>query len=458
MSPNGLDPRFCQAALDALKSFPRVEFTVRFMDKHKLRPKGSREEMWAVIQEWLSGGDTGRCRTLLEYTDDLKMWGRQRVFLFDMNGHRQELMRQLSNPDEVRTLVGDVYDHPKFQWKAPTPFLAEAKHTTDRYTDDPLLVLKLIDMRKFDLVVDDRLETYEERSTNFFIVNLRHGFAELRLQQLPTGAHRNLRQERELIEEEIKRHLGDAFEGFSPIQMEPVMREILRGPIYTVTGVTFKTGKGIVPGMSTLEIVLTSVFQKAIPRYLAAFWKCKQDVLRGRPLHFTLHGGTDDVAFDGLADPYRIHDILKKIVDLSREGSKVKDGGRPWKQGWVNDPYMSLEGHPKAQAVLLAAGAIAASMIWIIIDGVGNYLLEGWVERLLRGVPLVVIQILVDVLWIWRYYGSDRIRRSFKALWNMPLSKIWETIRRVQKGGEAALQVGDDEAARRELAEPQDND
>jgi hypothetical protein len=469
MDRNGLDKRFRQVALDALKSFRHTEFTVRFLKRQNLPVSRNLTQMWADIQAWLIQGDDSRCLDLLEYVDDLKIWGRQRIFLFEINGEQEEFTAQLSDPSFVRGLVGDVYDKPLYRWQADEPFLAQVKHATDPYTGAPMLVFELIEMRTFDLLIDGISKSYEERSTNFFVVNLEDSFAELRLQQLPTGAHRNLKEERRLFEKEIRKHLGRTFDRFSPIPMEPIMGEMLRRPIYPITATEFKAGKDASLGIPTLKIVLTRLFthlfRNPIPNYIAAYWKCKQDVLGESKLHFRLYGGNDSVAFGGIADPGRINDILKNMVDIGRKVDK--DGPEPengpiWKRGLVDKPYKNHEGQPKAQAYVLSAGVIAASMIWIVIEGVGKYLLEDWVERILGGVPLIAITILIELLWIWLYYGSNRIKRSFRILWSMKLSGIWRTAKKARQDSKGTYRESykdqHEESDCTDLGEPEEDD
>ena len=147
MAGKGLDKRFCKVALDALKSFRHKKFTIEFLKRHNLPVKGSLAQMWAEIQSWVDKGDDSRCLDLLEYVDDLKMWGRQRIFLFEINGEKEEFITQLSDPEFIRNSVGDVYEKPLYRWEAGKPFLAEVKHTTEADTGAPLLIFKIIEMR-----------------------------------------------------------------------------------------------------------------------------------------------------------------------------------------------------------------------------------------------------------------------------------------------------------------------
>jgi len=431
MAGKGLDKRFCKVALAALKSFRHKEFTVNFLKRHNLPVRGNLKQMWAEIEKWVDQGDHSNCVDLLEYVDDLKMWGRQRIFLFEINGEKEEFITQLSNPDFVRNMVGDVYDKPVYRWEAGKPFLAEVKHTTDTSTGAPLLVFKIIEMRKFDQLIGDSVQQLDERSTNFFIINLQAGFAELRLQQLPVRAHRRLKDERELFEEVIKKYLN--FDRFKRIPLEPIMSEMIRRPIYTITSTEFISSKDSIPGVPTLVTVIHHLFEHPIPSHMAAYWKCEQGVLGESQLHFRLYGSSDSIAFGGMADPGCISDILQKIIDIHRREDIVEKESL-WKRGLVDDIYNNLEGQPRAQAVVLSSGAIAALLIWIVIEGVGNYLLEAWVESILGGFPLIVITLLIEMVWTVRFYGWNRIKRSFEALRSIPLSQIWNAFKKARSG------------------------
>jgi hypothetical protein len=160
--------------------------------------------MWDRIEEWMRG-TRSRCMDLLQYVDDLKMWGRQYVFLFEVEA---EYLERLSAPDFVQTVENGVYEQPIYVWNVPEPLLVHVRREQDR------LIFKLVEMRTFDLFVDGASRRFEERAMNFLVVDLRDRHAELRLQELPVGAHRNVRQEHDLLLAELARHLD--LEQFRP--------------------------------------------------------------------------------------------------------------------------------------------------------------------------------------------------------------------------------------------------
>lgn len=428
MAGKGLDKRFCQVAIDALKTYRHKEFTNRFLKKHNLPVGSNLTQRWAEIQRWVEQGDDSRCVELLEYVDDLKMWGRQRIFLYDIDSEEEEeeFTEQLSDPEYVRDLVGDLYEKPVFHWEAGKPFLADVRHKKDPYTGARLLVFKIIEMRIFDQLIDGSVQQLDERTTNFFIVNLQEGFAELRLQQLPVRAHRSINDERDLIEEEIKKYLN--FDKFKRIQLERVMSEIIRKPIYTITSTEFIASKDSIPGVPMLVTAINRLFEHPTPGHLSAYWECKQDVLGKSRLYFQLYGSNDSISFGGVADPDRVSDVLQKIIQIYRREESV------WDKGLVDGPLKKVKDKPRAQAAVLASGAIAALLIWIVIEGVSNYLLEEWAQNILQGFPLIVITLLIELVWTVGFYGWNRINRSFAALRSNTPSQTWKAFKKAISG------------------------
>jgi len=412
-----LDDRFYRAALDSLKSFRHMAFTVRFLSSRGLRVRKTLREMWDELEEWMAG-DRSRCMDLLQYVDGLRMWGRQYVFLFEVEAGYLE---QLSRPDFVETFENGAYEEPRYVWDVPEPLLVHVERDEDR------LIFKLVEMRTFDLLVDGVSRQFEERAMNFLVVDLEDGYAELRLQELPVGARRNVRAEHDLLLAEIKKHL--ALEKLRLIQLEPVMRTMIRRPVYRITysKLTESEADGS-PDKPGLLAIVNSRFKKPRPVEVNARLECDQEVLGKRPLYFRLNGRNDYIEFDGIADPARVKQVLDKIVSISREPPPAPDEGPLLQRGLVGRTLQGLEGKPIPQAVALATGAIAAAMIWIVVEGSGNYLVEKRVERALDPVPLVAITVAFEIAWNWLYYGSRRIRASFRALFQLPWRDIWGEI------------------------------
>jgi hypothetical protein len=421
-----LDDRFYRAALDGLKSFRHMAFTVEFVRSRGLRVRKTLRDMWDLVEEWMAG-TRAHCMDLLEYVDDLKLWGRQYVFLFEVE---DDYVETLDRADFIRSLGNGGYEQPIYVWDVPEPRLVHVRR------EQRLLIFKLVEMRTFDLLVDDTREPFEERATNFFVVDLDDRHAELRLQELPVGAHRNVKAERDLLLAEIGKHvdLGQ----FRPVELEPVMTTLIRRPIYPITSTRFRAtkadGSTRPPG---LLAVVNSLFKSPVPSEVNARFECDQHVLGRKPLYFRLNGRNDYVEFDGIADPARVKEVLDKLVTISREPVPPDDGGL-LQRGLVGRAIDGLEGQPIHQAIVLSAGAIAAALIWIVVEASGNYLFEKTVENALGPVPLVVITVAFEIAWTWLYYGSRRIRASFRALFQLPWRDIWGEIMAARRRAAAA--------------------
>jgi len=431
MSFENLDERFCRAALDGLKAYGLTEFILRLLKKHRLPVGRNLAAMWAEIESWLRQ-DPSRCRTLWEYVDGLRMWGRQRVFLYEVEAGFAE---ELKSPDRVRELVGSVYDHPLFQWETEEPFVASVKHEEAPGAGARRLVFKLIDNRSYKLLVEDKLELFAERSTNFFIVDLQNRHAELRIQELPTGAVRDIQEERRRLEsvlgksldpERVKRSLD--LERVKPINLLPAMDAMLRGRVdtYTITATKLKFNESEVrPNAPELVAFLDGLFRRPDPVELSAYWECQQEVLGQGRLHFRLSGQGDSVGFGGIADPARVNDILEKLVDVTRHTGDVPPPRPPLPQRGAVDGWMkAVQDHPTAQAVILSAGVIAASIFWILAEAAGNYLYDELLDWLLRGLPVIVLTVPLEIAWVIFFYGWLRVRRGFRMLLSLPQREV----------------------------------
>lgn len=426
MGNNTIDKKFYEEAFTTLKSFGYKQFAIEFLKRVGLPVRDSLSQMWNDIEDWLKKGEDAECIRLLEYVDELKMWGKQRIYLFNIEG--TDTVDQLSDELQIKQLVKvqQVLDNPIYQWELSKPTLVHVRRYQDPQTNDSLLVFKYIELRKFDFEEDGVVQTSEERSTNYFIINLSKSYAELRLQQLPTRAHLNYRREYDLFTSEIRACLGKLFDHFKPIAMEKVMYTIAQRPIFKITGIRFVSGRKKSEPASTLLLIINRLFSNPRITYVAGYRRYKQKILGKSRLYFSLSRSSNSLDIGGIADPDKIRDLIEKIIDIHNDKGASP---RPPIPPIMDKLYPKLDGQPKAQAVVLAAGAIAAFIIWIIMDGVGNYLFEEWIQNLLGGIPLIVPKILIEILWIVAYYGYRRIIRSFQALRHLSPTQIGEIIK-----------------------------
>ncbi len=462
MSSNSFDARFYQAALDGLKAYGRIELTKRFIKKQKVPTYGKKlSEMWASIENWMDN-DESRCRTLWEYVDDLRQWGRQRIFLYEVEESyaaklsnstdvkgivrgvyyevEESYAARPSNPTDSEEIVGSVHDEPVFEWEADDPFVASVKHTVAQSTGDPLLVFKLIENRKYNMVIDDKFEPAEERSTNFFIINLQNRHAELRIQELPTGAVRDVLAERDQLEAVIGKYLD--MKKFDPINLAPVMDVMLRVPIFDIMSSRLNfTEPAVKPNAPALVAFLNKLFRRPDPAELTARWVCNQKILGKNHLRFELSAASSYVRVGGIAEPDHVSDLIEKLVDIERHPSEhinrknIGDPAPPsiFEEGIIAKTLIEFKAHPEVQAVILSAGVIAATIIWIIADALGSYAIDKVLERILGGLPTAVIIVPIEIAWNIFYYGWKRIWRGFKMLCSLSMPEVWKAFNEARK-------------------------
>ena len=393
-----------QDAVGVLSSFA-AQFTIRFLDRYRLPHNPGPQGMQQYILAKIAGPGSPTCADLWSYIDELRLWGKQHVFLFELNGNRKQYTKDLKDPEYIKERLRkrgqeDVYGNDICYWKPSEVTLAQVKHTHNKNVNARQLIFKWIETREFRVEQDNILTTCDERSTNFFVVNLRNGYAELRLQRLPPFAIKNVQEEKRILEEEISRYLD--YRRFTPVSLQPVMEMLLRKKIFPITGLTVTTSRNGETKLSKLYWWLIKGFSGTpSPSWVSARWF---------GLYFALFRIQNRVDFGGVADASRVDRLLKRIVGLRRNY-------RPLGTGMADPLIEKFKSKPATKPAILSAGAIAMSPIWIIIKKIGSYGFEEWFERTFE-VSFALIQIAVEVIWIIKYYGWNRIIGILVAPWN----------------------------------------
>lgn len=174
---------------------------------------------------------------MVQYVDSLRENGGHHIFLFRLQEQHRDYLERLRNPNYVREQLArhnleDLYDHSRFILEADAPQLAAVTHDP---RPEGTLVLKWVETRSSE----ERLpagtnplgqplfvaQGREERSVNFFRVDLATGNAEIRIQELPANSTKTLRDELKLYRAQAGRFIDLSF--FSPVLLEPVARKLL---------------------------------------------------------------------------------------------------------------------------------------------------------------------------------------------------------------------------------------
>lgn len=79
------DKRFYEIFLERLKSYNKI-FTIQFLKKHNIPFNKSDKHILLLkkIEKWITYGEISRFQNLIEYTDELILWGRQRIIIFNI--------------------------------------------------------------------------------------------------------------------------------------------------------------------------------------------------------------------------------------------------------------------------------------------------------------------------------------------------------------------------------------
>jgi hypothetical protein len=504
MNEFSVDIRFTREALDGLKSLG-MKPTIDFMKEAGLPYRKNLQQMWSAIEGWLNKDVNNNCIKLLEYVDDLKLWGKQRIFLFKIEDSK--IIKSFLDDNFLRGLAGDLYDRPVYKWDIEKPTLVHVKREADEHTGDSLLIFKFIETRKFKAQVNLKMAIFEERSTNFLVINLSAGIAELRLQHLPQDALLNIKEEYRLFIEEIRLVLKDAFDSFTPMGLERVMQRIISKKYITrkhieekiisrdvvdmkllginlpakkiitkrkiyissfeITLTTFAKGMNIVDSSSTLLTIVNHLFANPWINNITGYWileqeikteskikrtsrvyssaderkKTKQNKLwvinkfkgANSKLYFQLFSHSNSIDIGSNTDPSIIRDFINEITEIydNKLSTQVKK-----LHGLMDSIYNKLEGQPKAQSVVLAAGAIAGLIIWVIADALVGYFYEKGIQIAIGEIPAVVVPVILEIIWIVIYYGWKRTVRSFKAIWHFTTKQIWFVIMNAKKNRE----------------------
>jgi len=431
-------PKWLREALDELDHYITDPFTTDFMKKYikyglKILP--TKKAMHNLIQRKVAGSKKPpHFEDLVEYVDELKPWGKQCVSLYALRYTEKEYLKQLLDPGYIKERLSefnleDRYNNNICRWKSDTPFLSEVSHNFDYDKKRGWLSFKWIQTRKFKELVGDRLKTFEERSVNFFIIDLEDGSAQLRIQSLPSRPLKKIEQELQAYTEEIEKLLE--FHRFSPVSLEPVMKQFLFKKVLPITSWSVKTKKGELRGSKVspafVERRLTLPFQGVTPHEIQVYWKCQQEVGNRNRLFFALEAEDNVIVFNAITDKPRVNYLLSSLLATARLHSKdekidiyevlgihrpalgiLQGGFRDWiKHKASGTPHERLK---KVAAEVAILPPLVLNRV--IFDIITTWLEETIVEKI-TNIPFIAFELLVYVILLIIFYGGDRVRKYF---------------------------------------------
>jgi hypothetical protein len=291
-------------ALDILKHYNNVPFVDAFKKKYGGMPREGVEL---------------RCEALLHYIDQLKMWGKQHVFLFSLRRGEEHYRHDLADPGYIQGKLRQLdlegrYEADICKWEAEEPYLVDVRYEKNRDNRVQWLVYKWVETRRFKVWEGDTLVDKEERSVNFFIVDLLDGTAELRLQSLKARPGKKLHEEYDLYIAQLKRLLDIRL--FSIFSLVPIMKRFLYKYILPITNWSIKSITGNLRGSvvnPTLMEKLKLPFINFFPQEMTLFWECRQFAHNKGRLYFSMNGYNNAVTFNSITDKSKVDFILSNL-------------------------------------------------------------------------------------------------------------------------------------------------
>lgn len=428
-------PKWLREAIGELDHYIAKPFTTDFMKKHDLPVLPVKKAMHNSIQRKIAGSKKPpHFEDLVEYLDELKPWGKQCVSRYALRYTEKEYLKQLLDPDYIKERLSklnlkDRYNNHICRWDSDTPFLSEVRHNFDYDNKRGWLSFKWIQTRRFRILVDDAYRIFKERSVNFFIIDLEDGSAQLRIQSLRSKPLKKIEQELQTYTEEIEKLLD--FHRFSPISLEPVMKQFLFKKVLPITYWSIKTQKGKLRGYkvspSFMQRRLILPFQGVTPHEIQVYWKCQQEVGNRDRLYFALEAEDNVIVFNAITDKRRVNYLLSSLLATARRHSKdekidinevlgIRQPRRGILQGGFRDWIKhKVAGTPRGKIIKLAAeAAILPPLILnrVIFDIITTWLKETIIEQI-TNIPFIVFELLVYVILLIIFYGGDRVRKYF---------------------------------------------
>lgn len=333
--PSEFKSGWLKEALETLDRYNEDPVVDTFLDRYNLPPQDTKALKLNMIEtEVTNEKKPPFFEDLSDYIDELKMYGKQHVFLYELKGDHKDYLNELRNPHYIKERLRqfdleNLFNNPKLAWQAPEPKLAEVGHS---FKDgEGLLLFKWVETRGFlDKWIDDRgIPHYtlkDERSANFFIVNLKDGRAQIRIQTRQPSPVRKLREELDIYRKEISRLIR--LSRFTPIALEPVVKNLLTKPILPIRGrelIYPKRGRLIAAGDPSFFRKLGLPFSGFFGREIALHCECEQRITGEPELFFTVNGESDHVKFNAITDKSKVDFILDELRKLSTESIEMDE-------------------------------------------------------------------------------------------------------------------------------------
>ncbi len=333
--PSEFESGWLKEALATLDGYNEDPVVDTFLDRYNLPPQDTKALKLNMIEtEVTNEKKPPFFEDLSDYIDELKMYGKQHVFLYELKGDHKDYLSELRDPRYIREQLRqfdleDSLNNGKPIWEAPEPKLAEVRHSFKE--GEGLVLFKWVETRGYLYRwKDDRgiphFTPKNERSVSFFIVNLENGAAEIRIQTMQPFSDRELRDELDTYRKEISNLVE--FSRFTPLPLGPAVRSLLGKPILPIRSwelIYPKGGRLIGVGGASFFRKLELPFTGFFGREITVYWECGQRVHGRGPLFFTVNGENDQVVFNAITDKSKVDFILDEFRKLSTESIEMEE-------------------------------------------------------------------------------------------------------------------------------------
>lgn len=368
-------------------------------------------------------------KDLVEYIDELKMYGRQHVFLFTLKNDQEKYVEQLANPDYVRQrlhehdLENRYNNHIcQWEWKNKLPFLSEVKYIYGEKGQAEQLIYKWVETRFYWKKHDKKFIHEDERAVVFFIINLENGSSQLRIQLLQPNAGKDLEEEFNLYRKAIKQILE--FDHFKTMPLLPAMKIFLDKRLFPLRYFSFKFPHDGIVKCSGLKAklfltVLKFLLNRMSPREIRLYWVCNQFELGLRRLNFILNAKHNAITFTAITDRLKVDDLVSAIRDLEFEiivGVSLKKHYNRTVFGVICKKINESKLKAPETVKKITSGLIALSpmgLFTMMLYEIRHWMIKKIVENVMWGVPFIVLVILVYLFLIIFMFCKGRTKERF---------------------------------------------
>lgn len=262
--------------------------------------------------------------------------GRVHIFFYQLNDQQYIPLR---NENKVREILsdetGNLINKKLFVWDSNQPKLAEIRHHFSGGYGE--LLFKWVESRQWDERVSGGTAASPpeyvrrtERSVNYFIINLRDGTAQLRIQLIKQNALKSLKKEYEIYQREIEKFID--FNKFKRIPLESVVRKLLtsleiKNPKaweLWLPGGGWIRGKGKLRRYKIIGLGMRLLRVKLFGRKIQCEWEIKNREWGDSIVETKVNGEKDALTIMTPCDTKQMAHILGKVMDIGK--NTVKDG------------------------------------------------------------------------------------------------------------------------------------